>query len=120
MEARVWRGTKGRFDPFQQFEQGTLTLDSETLTFRGDDGSVVSGRLSELELGFPLSMAGGGFTMTVGGARSYVWFYDPFAGRGTLLTRFKLRKAQLEGGTAWLAGVRKARPWLKTLRAATH
>jgi hypothetical protein len=119
MEAQVWIGTKGLFDPFQSFERGVLTLAGETLTLRSGDDAVTA-PLSEIDLAFPLPMMAGGFAMTVDGVRTYVWFYDPFTGRNTLLRRFSLRRAQLAGAGAWLTGLRAARPWLKTLRAATR
>jgi len=115
----VWIGTKGLFDPFQSFERGTLSLDGDSLTLRGA-GDAVTARLSEIELSYPLPMMGGGFAMTLGGVKTYVWFYDPFTGRNAFLKRFKLRRAQLESAGAWYAGRRAARRWLKTLRAATR
>jgi hypothetical protein len=116
MEARVWIGTKGRYNPLQQFEQGILSLDGDALTFRGG-GEPVCTKLSEVEFGFPLSMTGSGFAMTVRGVKAYVWFYDPFAGRSTLLTRGALDKARIEGAKSWFEGRRAAKPWLKALRS---
>jgi hypothetical protein len=116
MEAQVWIGT-GLFDPFQTFEQGVLSLDDEMLALRRG-GDTVSAPLSAIEFGFPLAMLGGGFVMTVRGVRSYVWFYDPFTARNTLLKRFSLHGAQLAGARAWFAGRRAARPWFKVLRPA--
>jgi hypothetical protein len=119
MEATVWIGRKGLFNPFRSIEPGTLALDGERLTL-GGSGKTVTAALSELKLAFPLAMMGGGFAMTVDGATTYVYFYDPFAGRNAFLRRPSLRRAQLRGGAAWLGGLRAARPWLKTLRAAAR
>lgn len=120
LEARVWLGTKGRFNPLQEFSEGVLRLDGEALTFRGDQGETLETTLPEAQLGFPLSMTGAGFELTVRGQKSYVWFYDPFAGRATLLSSGKLNKARLDGGKSWLMGRKAAKPWLKALRAAAR
>ena len=72
MEARVWIGTKGRFNPLQEFEEGLLRLDGGELTFHGA-GEPVSMNVSEADLDFPLSMTGTGFAMTVRGTKAYVW-----------------------------------------------
>ena len=63
-------------------------------------------------------MTGAGFELTLGGKKSYVWFYDPFAGRDTLLSSGRLNKARLDGGKSWLKGRKAAKPWLKALRAS--
>ena len=118
MEARVWIGTKGRFNPLQQFEQRILSLERRAHVSRRRD--TVSTSLSEVEFGFPLSMSGTGFVMTVRGVNSYVWFYDPFAGRSTLLKSGNKEKAQLDGAKSWFEGRRAAKPWLKALRATTR
>jgi hypothetical protein len=120
LEARVWLGSKGRFNPLQEFARGTLLLEGRALTFRGDEGETLATTLAEAQLDFPLSMSGAGFVLTVSGRKSYVWFYDPFAGRGTLLRSGKLRKAQLDGAKSWFEGLKAARPWLKTLRASAR
>jgi hypothetical protein len=118
LEARVWLGSKGRFNPLQQFSEGSLRLDGDVLTFRGDQGETLATTLSEAQVGFPLSMTGAGFVLTVRGKTSYVWFYDPFAGRGTLLSGGGLNKARLEGAKGWFKGRKAAKPWLKALRAS--
>jgi hypothetical protein len=118
LEARVWVGSKGRFNPLQQFAEGTLRLDGDALTFSGDQGQTLSTTLSEAQLGFPFSMTGAGFELTVRGQKSYVWFYDPFAGRDTLLGSGRLNKARVDGGKAWFKARKAAKPWLKTLRAS--
>jgi hypothetical protein len=121
MEARVWIGTKGRFNPLQQFEQGILSLDGDALTFRGGGGGdTVSTSLSEVEFSFPLSMSGTGFVMTVRGVKSYVWFYDAFAGRSTLITSGDKDAAVRDGAKSWFAGRRAAKPWLKALRSTKY
>jgi hypothetical protein len=120
MEAGVWIGTKGRFNPLQQFEQRILSLDGDVLTIRGGAGEAVSWSLSDVEFGFPLSMSGAGFVMTVGGVRSFVWFYDPFAGRSTLLTEGDKDAAAIEGAKSWFAGRKAAKPWLKALRSTAR
>lgn len=117
LEARVWLGSKGRFNPLQEFSEGILRLEDDALTFRGDEGDTLATTLSEAQLAFPISMTGAGFALTVGGTTSYVWFYDPFAGRGTLLSGRGLNKARLEGGKSWLMGRKAAKPWLKALRS---
>jgi hypothetical protein len=119
MEARVWIGTKGRYNPLQQYERGILSLDGNTLTFRGG-GEPVFMNLSEVEFGFPLSMSGTGFVMTVRGMKAYVWFYDPFAGRDTLIKSGDKDEATIEGAKSWFEGRRAAKPWLKTLRSIAH
>jgi hypothetical protein len=119
MKAKVWVGTKGRFNPLQEFEERLLSLDGDTLTFRGGRESF-SMELSEVALGFPLSMNGAGFVLTVRGAKFHVWFYDPFAGRSTLLTSGDRDEAMKDGARSWFAGRRAAKPWLKTLRVAAR
>ena len=116
----MWLGSKGRFNPVQEFTEGTLRLEGEALTFLSDEGETLATTLSEAQLGFPLSMSGTGFVLTVADKRSYVWFYDPFAGRGTLLRSGKLRKAQVDGAKSWFKGRRAAKPWLKALRASAR
>jgi hypothetical protein len=118
MEARVWVGTKGRFNPMQRFEEWTLCLDRETLTFRDRNGLTMSTALSKARLSFPFSMSGAGFVLELRGVRAYVWFYDPFAGRGALLESGDLDEARLEGARSWFQGRRAAKPWLRALRAA--
>ncbi len=118
MEARVWIGTKGRFNPLQEFEEGLLRLDGGELTFRGA-GEPVSMNLSEVDLDFPLSMTGTGFAMTVRGTKAYVWFYDPFAGRSTLVESGDQDDAMKDGAKGWFTGRKAAKPWLKALRSTT-
>jgi hypothetical protein len=117
MEARVWIGTKGRFNPFQEFEEGVLSLEGDTLTFRTRHDTVSMG-LSEVEFGFPLSMSGAGFVMTVRGIKAHVWFYDPFPGRGTLIEAGDRDEAAQEGAKRWFEGRKAAKPWLRTLRSS--
>jgi hypothetical protein len=119
METRVWIGTKGRFNPLQRFEEGRLSLEGDALTIRGG-GDPVSMNLSEVELGFPLSMNGTGFVITARDAKTYVWFYDPFAGRGTLITTGDRDDALKDGAKSWFQGRRAAKPWLKALRVTTR
>jgi hypothetical protein len=119
MEARVWIGTKGRYNPLQEFEEGFLSLDGDALMFRVG-GDTVSMSLSEVEFSFPLSMTGAGFVMTARGKKAHVWFYDPFAGRSTLVTSGDLDEARLDGARSWFEGRKAAKPWLKTLRATTR
>jgi len=118
MEAKVWVGKKGRFNPLQRFEVWTLRLDRDTLTFRDRNGVTMCARLSDVELSFPLSMSGAGFVLAARGVRAYVWFYDPFAGRSAFLEDGDKDGAQLEGAMSWFQGRRAAKPWLKALRAA--
>jgi hypothetical protein len=118
MEARVWVGKKGRFNPLQRFEEWTLSLHRDTLTFRDRNGVTMAAALSEVELSFPLSMTGAGFVLAARGVRAYVWFYDPFAGRSAFLESGDKDAAQLEGAKRWFEGRRAAKPWLKALRAA--
>jgi len=118
MEARVWIGTKGRFNPLQEFEEGLLRLDGSELTFRGA-GEPVSMNVSEVDLDFPMSMTGTGFAMTVRGTKAYVWFYDPFAGRSTLVESGDQDDAMKDGAKSWFKGRRAAKPWLKALRSTT-
>ena len=117
MEARVWVGKKGRFNPLQRFEEWTLRLDGDALMFRDRNGVTMSASLSEIEFSFPFSMSGAGFVLTRRGVRAYVWFYDPFAGRSSLLENGDKDEAMLAGAKSWLAGRRVAKPWLKALRA---
>ena len=118
MEARVWVGKKGRFNPAQRFEEWTLSLHRDTLTFRDRNGITMSAALSEMELSFPFSMSGAGFVLAARGVKAYVWFYDPFAGRSSLLESGDRDTATLHGARSWLQGRRVARPWLRALRAA--
>ncbi len=118
VEARVWVGSKGRFNPLQRFEEWTLSLYRDTLTFRDRNGITMSAALSEVELSFPLSMSGAGFVLVARGAKAYIWFYDPFASRKALLESGDQDGATLEGARSWLQGRRAAKPWLKALRAA--
>ena len=120
LEARVWLGTKGRFNPLQEFAEGTLRLDGDALTFHDDQGETLATTLSEAQLAFPLSMTGAGFELTVRGQKSYIWFYDPFAGRNTLVSTGRLKKAQMDGGMAWFKARKAAKPWLKVLRASAR
>ena len=117
MEAFVWVGTRGRFNPFQRFERGVLSLEGDMLTFRGRGGDTVATRLSEANLRFPLSMMGGGFVMTMRNAKSYVWFSDPYATRNALLRSGDSFDAGLGGAKSELKGRRAARAWLKALKA---
>ena len=48
----MWLGTKGRFNPLQQFSEGMLRLDGDELTFRGEQGETIATTLSEAQLGF--------------------------------------------------------------------
>jgi hypothetical protein len=116
MEARVWIATK-RYSPFQQCAERILGLEGETLTVRGEGGSV-SLSLSEIELRFPRSMLGTGFELIVGGSKLYVWFYDPFTGRDTILEGGDQDEANMENALGWWKGRRAAKPWLQALRAA--
>jgi hypothetical protein len=119
MESRVWIGTKGRFDPRQRFEEAILSLGGDTLSFRGD-GRPVSLNLSEIRLDFPRSMSKAGFLMTQRGIKAYIWFYDPFAGRTTLISSGDTDEAIRDGANSWFMGRRAAKPWLKALRATTR
>ena len=64
-------------------------------------------------------MIGTGFVLTAGGTKSYIWFYDPFAGRSTFLESGDADEANLEGAWSWFKGRKSAKPWLRALRAAT-
>lgn len=114
----MWVGKKGRFNPLQHFEEWTLSLHRETLTFRDRNGVTMCAPLAEVQLAFPFSMSGAGFVLTARGVKAYVWFYDPFAGRSAFLESGDKDGAQFEGARSWLAGRRAAKPWLKALRAA--
>lgn len=114
----MWLGTKGRYNPLQQYALGVLRLDGDALTFVGDRRETLATTLSEAQLAFPLSMTGTGFALTVDGKTAYVWFYDPFAGRSTLLEGGDQQEAQIEGAKGWFKGRKAAKPWLKTLRAS--
>ena len=116
----MWLGVKGRFNPLQNYHGGILRFDGETLSFRGDRGETLATTLSEAKLDFPLSMTGTGFELTVEGKKLYVWFYDPFAGRDKLLNGGDLDESRIEGAVGWFKGRSAAKPWLKTLRAATR
>lgn len=118
MEARVWVGSRGRFNPLQRFEEWTLILDRDTLTFRDRNGLTMSEALSKVRLSFPFTMSGAGFVLEKRGVRAYVWFYDPLAGRSRLLEGGDLGEAQLDGARSWFQGRRAAKPWLRALRAA--
>src|SRR5262249_8515130 len=85
MDAHVWIGTGNRFNPLQQFQEGTLILDGETLTVQLPGGTF-SVDAHDAELTFPRLMTGTGFEMTVGDVKAHVWFYDPYAGRSALLS----------------------------------
>ncbi|HXK13331.1 MAG TPA: hypothetical protein VNH45_02240 [Gaiellaceae bacterium] len=119
MESRVWIGTKGRYDPRQRFEEAILSFDGDTLTFRGD-GMPVSLNLSEVRFDFPRSMSKAGFLMTQRGIKAYIWFYDPFAGRKTLISSGDKDEAVRDGVHSCFVGRRVAKPWLKALRARTR
>ena len=119
MEARVWIGTKGRFNPFQQYEEGTLSLDGDVLTFHGV-GDAASMSLSEVEFSFPRSMTGTGFIMKVRGIKATVYFLDPFAARNAMLESRRRGRRGRAGTISFFEGRRAAKPWLKTLRAIAH
>jgi hypothetical protein len=116
METNVWIATK-RYSPFQQCEERILGLDGETITVRGEGGSV-SMSLSEVELRFPRSMLGAGFELLVGAGKLYVWFYDPFTGRNAMLNGSDENEATIENANGFLGARKIAKPWLKALRAA--
>lgn len=115
METHVWIATK-RYSPFQQCEERILGLEGETLTVRGEGGTV-SMSLSEIELRFPRSMLGAGFELIKGGGKLYFWFYDPFTGRNAMLKGDE-DEATIENAMGFLGGRRAAKPWLQALRAA--
>jgi len=119
MDAHVWIGTKGRFNPFQQFEEGTLTLDGSALVFRGA-GEPVLMHLSEVEFRFPLSMTGTGFVLTVRGVKAYVYFMDPAASRKAVLESGDVDDGGVAGATSFFEGRRAGKPFLKALRAVAH
>jgi hypothetical protein len=119
MEARVWIGTKGRFNPFQRYEEGTLSLDGDVLTFRGA-GDAASMSLSEVEFSFPRSMTGTGFVMKVRGIKAVVYFLDPFAARNAMLESGDVDDGGPAATISFFEGRRAAKPWLKTLRAVAH
>lgn len=118
METRVWLGTQARYNPLQQYHPGLLRLDGEALRFTGDQGETLATRLSQAELGFPLSMTGTGFALTVQGRKMYVWFYDPGGQRDALIGGGDENEAAIVGAKGMWQGRKAAKPWLKTLRAS--
>jgi len=88
----------------------------DALTFRGNQGEALATTLPEAQLGFPRSMTGAGFALTVRGKTLYVWFYDPWSGRSTLLSGGDTNEANFVGAKSWFEGRRAAKPWLKALR----
>ena len=116
MDAHVWIGTKSRWNIFQSYEEGTLTLDGETLTFAGSGGPVVM-NLSEIEFRKPRTMTGLGFVMKVRGITATVYFSDPAASRTKMLEGGDENEVNAASVTSLFQGRKAAKPWLQTLRA---
>ena len=108
-----------RFNPLQQVQAGTLTLEGEILSVELPGGAF-SVDAREAQLTFPRLMTGTGFEMTVGSVKANVWFYDPYAGRSALLSGSDQDEANIESAKGWFTGRKTAKPWLKALRAVAH
>jgi hypothetical protein len=118
LETRVWLALS-RVSPFQRTLNGILRLDGGMLSFDGDRGEAIAMRLADAELSFPRSMVGMGFVWKVQGRKVYVWFSNPFTARETLLEGGDQDEANAESVQGTFSGRQAARPWLRTLRAAT-
>jgi hypothetical protein len=118
LETRVWLALS-RVSPFQRTLNGVLRLDGDTLSFEGDGGEAITTRLADADLSFPRSMIGMGFVWKVRSRRLYVWFSNPFTARDSLLDVGDEDEVNAESVKGTSAGRTAARPWLRTLRAAT-